>query len=708
MGQTGMHMAEHMPTRLERVFGDAMVAATPLFLELSFKLSTTGSFGQTGVALLLFALSAGILFALLCSLPTSQQARRATRMATLCVFATVFSVEYFVFRQFKLYYDPVTVLSGAGGVASQFGSEAAHLVFSATGMAHIALFFLPAAAYTIYGIALDHDLSGGHSCRRLVQAGIALFATHVLALCLVVSNDVSSALYTTRHSFEGSTQAFGLITALKQEMLSAFRQQSSSFEVENQEQPKAELPQEEEPEAKSDPAVMDIDFDELASSTDNQTWADLDHYVSSLTPSNTNEYTGLFEGYNLIFISAEAFSAEAIRPDTTPTLQRMWDEGIQLTDYYQFDTAGTTGGECANLFGLLATEGGSSVKLTSTYNNYLTLGNLLNRRGYDGWAFHNNTYTYYGRDATHNNLGYNHGYMGYGNGMEEWVDWTWPESDLQMVAGTFDHLYGELGDKKHPFNVYYMSVSGHSNYDPGDNMMAQKNWDEVADLEYSDRVKGYLAANIELDRAMEYLLDKLEERGIAKRTVVVIAADHFPYGLDDDGPVGQLPYLSELYGYDVNNIFQRDHNCPIIWSGSLAKRKEPIVVDDPTMSIDLLPTLCNLFGLEWDSRLLPGRDVLDPSTEGISFNLNYDWRTSLGTYWGGSGQFEPVEGADVPEGYVEAHNTMVANKINYCHAVLTSDYYRHVFGDPKDVQETYEQARKELGLPTESSGKKGN
>ena len=51
---------------------------------------------------------------------------------------------------------------------------------------------------------------------------------------------------------------------------------------------------------------------------------------------------------------AEAFTAEAIRPDTTPTLYRMANQGIQFTDYYQFDTAGTTGGECGNLFGVRA------------------------------------------------------------------------------------------------------------------------------------------------------------------------------------------------------------------------------------------------------------------------------------------------------------------------------------------------------------------
>ena len=655
--------------------------------------------------ILLFSASIGQLFQLCCSLSRKARANRSAKLVVLALLGVLFCVEYFVFRQFKLFYDPVTVLAGAGGVVNQFGGEASALVFSPDGIVHVVAFLLPACLYAFFGMRLALDPAHGDDSTSRILRGCHVAGAHLAALFLVACLGPFGDVYATRYTFENGVPAFGLLTSLRKEAQEAVGGSRGGFAIEGpSEVPDAGASQDggdtrtapasdQEPEELEEPfvpepATLDIDFDALAASTDNATWADLDRYVGSLTPSNTNEYTGLFKGYNLIFVSAEAFSLEAIRPDTTPTLYKLWKYGIQLTDYYQFDTAGTTGGECANLFGLLATDGGSSVRETAGHNNYLTLGNLLNREGYNGWAFHNNTYTYYGRDATHNNLGYNNGYMGYGNGMEQWVTWQWPQSDLEMMSATFDNLYG----KSSPFNVYYMSVSGHSNYDPWDNAMAQKNWDRVAYLPYSDRVKGYLAANVELDRAMEYLLKRLKQEHIYRKTVIVISADHFPYGLDDDGPIGQLPYLSELYGYDVTDVFQRDHNRPIIWCGSLPKQGLHLVVDTPTMSIDLLPTLCNLFGLPWDSRLLPGRDVLDPGTQGLAFNLNYDWRTSLGTYWGGSGTFVPAEGAQVPDGYVDAMNASVANKIRYCQGVLSSDYYRHVFGEPDDVQAVHDAA----------------
>ena len=688
------------PELRQHVISSAVLPVGLVYLELAFKLTTGGSFWPSVLVIVPLSIGIGLLLDLLCSLVRSPKARRLAKLSLLLLAGVLFCVEYFVFRQFKVYYDPATVLSGAGDVAGQFTGEALQLVLSPTGLAHIVLFLLPAIAYTVWGVMRGLDPLARTDVTDAVVQACAATEAHLLAFLLIACVAPMGELYTTRYSFQSGVESFGMLTSLRKEAQARLLGSGSTLRVQVPSQSQEESTEAHEDEAEAtpvpeaeveepfvpEPAVLDLDFEELAASTDNDTWADLDRYVGSLEPSKTNEYTGLFEGYNLIFISAEAFSKEAIRPDTTPTLYQMWQYGIQLTDFYQFDTAGTTGGECANLFGLLATEGGSSVKMTASHNNYLTMGNLLNREGYEGWAFHNNSYTYYGRDATHNNLGYNHGYMGYGNGMEQWVTWQWPQSDLEMVQGTFENLYGGSS----PFNVYYMSVSGHSNYDPWDNMMAQKNWDVVTDLPYSDRVKGYLAANVELDRAMRYLLRQLKKHHIYRKTVIVISADHFPYGLDDDAPIGQLPYLSELYGYDVYDLFQRDHSAPIIWCGSLPKQNLHIQVDEPTSSIDLLPTLCNLFGVPWDSRLLPGRDVLDPGTEGIAFNLNYDWRTELGTYWAGSGTFQPAEGAEVPDGYVEEHNIAVANKIAYCDGVLTSDYYRHVFGDPEDVKEAHD------------------
>lgn len=660
-----------------------------LWLEVVFKASTTGSFWPQTLFILLFSMAAGMLVSLAFSFLPTQRANKIAKVVTMAIAGVVFCVEYFVYREFKLFYDLNTVTAGAGDAATGFADEIWALVLSPAGILHIVLFLAPAVAYAFFcsGECLC-EASNDVFADRVRMARNAIIV-QIVAVLVVYCIPTFQHSYTDRYSFQSAVTNFGLLTGLRKEIQALatgsgskvkFTQSDDSQLAKADDASNADASSEEASDAPKQKVYkkneLDIDFAQLAATTDG-TWADLDAYVAGLTPSSQNEMTGRFEGFNLIFISGEAFSAEAIREDITPTLWRMANKGIQFTDYYQFDSAGTTGGECGNIFGLLPTEGGSSVKGTASHNNYYTMGSALDRLGYNGWAFHNNTYTYYSRDLTHNNLGYSNGYMGYGNGMEQWVEWQWPQSDLEMVRGTFENLYGNK--KSEPFNVYYMSVSGHSGYTPGENAMADKHADEVADLPYSDPVKGYLASNIEIDAAMEYLIAQLEDKGMADHTVIVIAADHFPYGLDDDGPLGSLPYTSELYGYDVQTYFQRDHNRLIVWSGALEK-DDPIVVDSPTGAIDILPTLLNLFGCEWDSRLLPGRDVFSDKSA-LVFNLEYDWKSDLGTYYASTGEFVPNEGVTVPEGYVEATSADVANRVSYCRGVLTTDYYRHVFGD---------------------------
>lgn len=114
----------------------------------------------------------------------------------------------------------------------------------------------------------------------------------------------------------------------------------------------------------------------------------------------------------------------------------------------------------------------------------LTMAQQLKRLGYSAYAYHDHTYTYYDRNLSHPNLGYV--YRALGNGLD--VEATWPESDIEMIdKTTADYMGSE------PFHAYYMTVSGHLEYNFNGNAMAKKNQDLVKDLPYSGSVRAYLA-----------------------------------------------------------------------------------------------------------------------------------------------------------------------------------------------------------------------
>lgn len=642
------------------------------YYEILFKISTSGNIISLGTFFtLIFTVALGAVLYLICSISKNEKLNHGFATAFLFIGAFIFLVEYFVYREFKIFYDINTVTGGAGHVVGDFMDEIKSLLFCFNGISKILLFLLPVIIYGFFGLRPAPQSNARKRIFVIILAAILFFSNTML-----ISVSTLGAKYSQEYTFQDAVSNFGLTTALRLDIARSVlgMKPDNGFDVDDPEE--SELIETEEPvETKviTGDNKMDIDFDALVEGA-SERLVNIDKYVASLKPSNKNQYTGLFEGKNLIMISAEAFCAEVIDKDLTPTLYRLATKGINFTDYYQPASAGTTGGEYENLLGLLPSDGGMSFKNSAGHNLYFSMGNQLNRLGYYGKSFHNNTYTYYDRHLTHPWLGYSDGFMGYGNGMEQYVTNQWPQSDLEMMQGTLPTYID-----RQPFNVYYMSVSGHGNYTRTGNSMTVKNWDAVKDLDYSDPVKGYLAANIELDKALEYTVKALEEKGIADDTVICVAADHFPYSLDNDAYLGNMPYLSELYGYDVLNYIQRDHNRLIIWCGCL-EDEPPIVVSSPTFSLDIVPTLSNLFGTEFDSRLLPGRDVFS-NAEAIIFNTGYDWKTDLGTYISAKGKFIPTDSnAVIPDGYVDRIRSIVANKIKYCGGVLDTDYYAHIFG----------------------------
>jgi phosphoglycerol transferase MdoB-like AlkP superfamily enzyme len=199
--------------------------------------------------------------------------------------------------------------------------------------------------------------------------------------------------------------------------------------------------------------------------------------------------------------------------------------------------------------------------------------------------------------------------------------------------------------------------------------MAARNREAVAHLPLSDPCKAYIACNIELDKALEYLLRRLEEAGIAGNTLIVLSSDHYPYGLIRDGFDG----ISEFLGRPVERNFELFKNNLIIYSEGM----EPMTVDKFSSSLDIIPTVSNLLGLEFDSRLLMGQDIFSDSEPLVVFN-NRSFITGKGFSVRGR-DFTPHPGIEVEDGYREYINSVIEAMFTASARMLDFDYYRKVF-----------------------------
>ena len=230
-----------------------------------------------------------------------------------------------------------------------------------------------------------------------------------------------------------------------------------------------------------------------------------------------------------------------------------------------------------------------------------------------------------------------------------------------------------------------MSISGHCTYH-SDKESVPEHLDQVLAVHgsrYKDTTNYYLCYQLELEDALTTLVGKLEAAGIADDTVICLTSDHYPYGLENTATFDNYEdYVTDLYGYTYANSWEQDHNTLIIWSGCLENEYKDMAceISAPTYSLDIVPTLSNLFGLEYDSRLLVGRDVFS-GEEAIALWSNYSWVTERGKYDSSTGTYYPNDGYENDENYINRINRIVTNKINFSSQVVDTDYYRILFGD---------------------------
>ena len=652
------------------------------------------------------SVSFALIGALIATIGKKRKIHKIIALVIVIFWAVVFLTEYFLLDSFQNFFTPAAIFDNAGNAGQEdFARNTFNLVLK--NLWRVFLFAVPIAAWFLANrfLRVPRILTKGVR-RYLAAAGAALFLIG-LFFGGVISPDRRKL--SQEYTFDDAVHSFGLPLAFALDSFHGSGSGSGGFDIDDTEfvpfdpnkpvssteknEPAPSIPPETDtngntmeppatetqtpvpPTTEPSYAMLDIDFQKVIDNNSG-TAADVSKYLASLTPSKTNEMTGTFKGKNLILICAEAFSKEVISQEHMPTLYRMMTQGIEFTDFYQPAWGGSTSsGEFSVLTGIEPAKGASSIKQTIGRNMDVTIGNLLQAQGYFSRAYHNHTYDYYGRDKTHQNMGYEK-YIGYGNGMEAGVTKCWPESDKEM----FDYTV-PLYINQQPFSIYYMTVSGHGLYSWMGNTQSSHHREEVntwPELQNaSETVKAYYAANYEMELAMESLLRQLEEAGAADDTLVVICADHYPYCLEkSDTWQNDKDYLSEYYGDQVDDVFERDHNVLIMWSGSLEGKN--IKVTTPTCSLDIVPTLCNLFGVEWDSRLYSGRDVFSDA-EPLVFWPNHSWKTDKGQWNSAKNsgtEFTPAPGVEVTEEYTTRIRKTVNNKLNYAYSILSMDYFK--------------------------------
>lgn len=670
-----------------------------LYLELIFHIYM-GAAMQYFPIFFLFGMAAGLFFSAL-TLPFKRLANDILTKVLSFAISLIFIIEMICKKILQSYYPFSTLGLAAGNQLTDYADVVASTVLRSIPI--ILVFLLPAILLLIFGRRvlgferLDIRFSG------LVLVGALVF--HLLGLGVVHlpwGGDLTpKQLYNMDTNIDDQVEQLGLWSMLRLDLKHMVIPAKNELEADfvglggstptpglN---PDASSSVEPTPTIDTSPNVMDADLTKAAEEAPSDDIAWLCNYFNSLDPTKKNEYTGMFEGYNVIFLTLEGFSGYAIDPELTPTLYRLTNEGFVFHNFYTaLHFTSTSGGECQNLLGLYP-KNGNPATLPRTgelgTNCYFSLARQLDREGYQVLGYHGNSNMYKRKDpntgkGSHTNLGYDWRQFGGGFDNLEVNDsgkLLWPQRDKYVIeASVDDYIHSDQ-----PFHVYYLTISGHMPY--SNNRVANQYRDIVDDLPYSETTRNYVATAIEVDRALETLIQKLDEAGKLEKTLIVAAPDHIPYfdvatleeltgetfGSSDD-----LEYLKE-----GNINFDVYKNSLIVWSASM---EEPVEVDKVCCQVDILPTISNLLGLEYDSRMITGKDILSDS-EGMVVFTSRSWKTDRGFYNRYTQTFTPAPGVTMTEeeqeNYVSTMKKLAGYQLDCTAKIVESDFYRYLFGE---------------------------
>ena len=603
------------------------------------------------------------LLALVCSL-LPKKIRFGSMLAVTVVLTVLFGSQMVYEFVFGTMYSVAQM--GMGGAAiTSFWRETLMTMWEK--LPWILALLVPAAGLIVLRLACPGFFRADFGKNRIGLA-LAAVAFHIATLlCLKAGG---TGMFSDYYYFYSDTIAtnqtaerFGVLTMMRLELIGSFggEVEEEGYYVEPEPTVDEEAPAVEY-------NVLEFDFDALNAKTDKEMIRTINDYCARLTGTNKNEYTGMLKDYNLIVLCAESFATGAIDPELTPTLYRLANEGFVFTNYYNSFPNTTTDGEYAMVQGLwpdTSRDKGTS-SLYNSKDSYLpfTLGNIfMEQRGIQAYGYHNYTGAYYGREESHPNMGYS---MKFANDGMTFTN-SWPASDLEMMEQSIDDYIG-----MEQFHAYYMTFSGHYKYDTT-NALVRKNWDTAYGLPYSRKTRSYISCNLELEYAMAYLMQRLEEAGVADKTAIVLAGDHFPYGLEDEE-------YAELVG--PIDDFSKFKSTLIFWVGGM---EEPVTVEEYCCNVDILPTILNLWGFDYDSRMLAGTDVFSDGTHAAVL-IDKTFLTDKVWVNANTGEIRYlVEESEIPQGYIENMHRLINTRFSISSDILNAGYYNFLF-DKEEVK----------------------
>lgn len=421
-----------------------------------------------------------------------------------------------------------------------------------------------------------------------------------------------------------------------------------------------------------------------------------DHYDEvSDTQDYTNDYTGIFQGKNVIVIHAESIQQFVIGmsfngEELTPNLNKLASESIYFDNFYSQVSVGTSSdAEFTSLTSLMPTNTGTAF-VSYFDRTYVSMPSLLSDKGYYTFVMHANKANFWNRDLMYASLGYQRFYSKDDYDIDEVVGLGL--SDTSFFRQSVEKLK-EINEMGKP---YYGTLIMLSNHTPFIDSAAMTDYEvdmkEEVTLEdgtvttvshpYMEGTKlgQYLKSVHYADQALGEFINLLESEGLLENTVLVLYGDH-------DARLDINDYV-RLYNYDpeTNSILSPDdpdyinfdeyqyelnRKVPfMIWSSETKERLHKTVSDVMGM-YDVMPTLGNMLGVY--NKYALGHDIFQIGSNNIVVFPNGNWVTNSIYYNAQKGEYLSLAETAISADYIEKNNEYADEILNTSNSLITFD-----------------------------------
>ncbi len=375
--------------------------------------------------------------------------------------------------------------------------------------------------------------------------------------------------------------------------------------------------------------------------------SEITNILSNKIYSENTDYTGLLAGKSLLLIEAESLMHLAIDPELTPTLYKLRLEGLNFSSYNSpLLTGSTSDTEFMVNTSLLPANEGFNTFMSYAENTYpVTIADYFNNSGYSVLAAHNNYAEFYNRNNMLPALGYKFWDaidMGFQNQMV-------PDSEFLVPIKWISY-------EKEKFFSFWITFNGHQPYSLDEmNSLFYPYYEQVStkypDLPEAEKV--YLAKTMDFDKGLASLIQDYTYSGKIDDLVIAIYGDHFVKGAFSD------PSIVDMVCTDT--VDKCTYTPFIIWSNSIEHEN----IDKVSNPLDILPTILDLYGIDYNQNFTLGHSIFDDTYEGFYFNA-----------WGGITVGDEVYDTSVENPSIPSDKILEAmNLLDVGPKIVENDYF---------------------------------